>query len=267
MLHFMDIKASEMSGGEPTRWLVVLHGMLGAGRNWMGPMRRFVERRPEFGVMLVDLPGHGRSSAQREARTLRDCAHEVASTLHSTGRVIDSICGHSFGGKVALTMTQAGGIEARQTWLIDSTPAPVPFTGDTRRAFDALDQNPGPFATRERAIADLTHAGLSPNVSQWLATNLKRGNDGFAWRFDLEQLKAMMEDFCTQDLWPCVESCDHALRFVKAEGADVVTEDVFARLEQIGQQHQNITLHRLAGGHWLNMDNPEGVIDLLAIHL
>src|SRR6201999_468457 len=45
----------------PSRWLLVLHGIFGSGRNWGSIARRLVEARPEWGAVLVDLRLHGQS--------------------------------------------------------------------------------------------------------------------------------------------------------------------------------------------------------------
>ncbi|HSM35677.1 MAG TPA: hypothetical protein VK837_04695, partial [Longimicrobiales bacterium] len=45
-------------GATPGAWLYVLHGIYGAGRNWGSVARALVERRPDWGAVLVDLRGH-----------------------------------------------------------------------------------------------------------------------------------------------------------------------------------------------------------------
>jgi len=39
------------------------------------------------------------------------------------------------------------------------------------------------------------------------------------------------------------------------------------RVEMAGTANGRVFLHRLEGGHWINTDNPEGVIALLRDHL
>ena len=51
------------AGGNPERWLLVLHGIYGSGRNWGSIARRLVDARPEWGVLLVDLRLHGGSTS------------------------------------------------------------------------------------------------------------------------------------------------------------------------------------------------------------
>ena len=41
------------------RVVVSLHGIMGAGRNWMTAARQLVKRQPNHKVLLIDLRGHG----------------------------------------------------------------------------------------------------------------------------------------------------------------------------------------------------------------
>src|SRR5690606_18221961 len=62
---------------EPDRWLLVLHGIYGAGRNWASIARRLVEERPEWGVLLVDLRLHGGSGGFPPPHSLETGAADV----------------------------------------------------------------------------------------------------------------------------------------------------------------------------------------------
>src|SRR5512142_1296285 len=62
----------------PARWLYVLHGIFGAGRNWASIMRRLVRERPEWGAVLVDLREHGRSGGFPPPHTVATAAGDVA---------------------------------------------------------------------------------------------------------------------------------------------------------------------------------------------
>src|SRR5688500_8745529 len=61
----------------PERWLLVLHGIYGSGRNWGTIARRLVEARPEWGVLLVDLRNHGQSRGFPGPHTLAAAAAYV----------------------------------------------------------------------------------------------------------------------------------------------------------------------------------------------
>lgn len=46
---------------DPDRYMLFLHGILGTRANWRGIARRFVDARPGWGAVLVDLREHGES--------------------------------------------------------------------------------------------------------------------------------------------------------------------------------------------------------------
>jgi pimeloyl-ACP methyl ester carboxylesterase len=62
------------SDAAPDRWLVLTHGIYGAGSNWRSIARKVNERRPEWGVVLVDLRQHGRSEPGPPPHTIAACA-------------------------------------------------------------------------------------------------------------------------------------------------------------------------------------------------
>ena len=71
--------------------------------------RKLNERRPDWGVILVDLRQHGRSEAGQTPHTVGACAEDLHAIIGELG-VIDALAGHSFGGKVVATRS-TGGVE------------------------------------------------------------------------------------------------------------------------------------------------------------
>src|SRR5690348_1027778 len=86
-------------GRRPQRWLLVLHGLFGAGRNWRTVAGRLVQVRPEWGVILVDLRMHGDSQDFPPPHTLRTAAGDLAMLRNATGLRTAGVLGHSFGAK------------------------------------------------------------------------------------------------------------------------------------------------------------------------
>jgi hypothetical protein len=54
-----------------------------------------------------------------------------------------------------------------------------------------------------------------------------------------------------------------SIHFIKAEKSSVLSEEACARIERAGRETGRVFLHRLEGGHWVNADNPEGVLRLI----
>jgi esterase len=118
----MQLSHDVIDEGEPERWLYVLHGIYGAGRNWASLVRKVVRRREGWGAVLVDLRQHGGSQGFEPPHTVAAAAEDVARLAESIGREPHAVLGHSFGGKVALVHAREHAHPGGQIWVIDSTP-------------------------------------------------------------------------------------------------------------------------------------------------
>ena len=89
-------------GGGGKSGLVIIHGLLGQGRNWRSLQRSFVSRLPGFSVTTLDLRNHG-DSPHCESMSIDELAEDVAGLIHDLayqgGPQKWSVLGHSLGGK------------------------------------------------------------------------------------------------------------------------------------------------------------------------
>lgn len=255
-----------VANGDPARRLYVLHGIYGAGRNWATVARRLVDGRPDWGVILVDLRLHGHSQGFPPPHTLAACVHDLVELSRALGGRPDAVLGHSFGGKVALMAAPA--LHPAQVWVIDSTPSRRTPGGSAVRMLEILERLPDRFPDRETAVGALEREGLAPHVARWMATNLVRANGSYAWRFDLEGLESLLDDFFRRDLWDVVETPPEgtAIHLVRATESDVVGEGEMERFRDAAAGMRTF-VHELHGGHWLNVDDPDGLVRLLATEL
>lgn len=256
--------------GAPARhWFYMLHGFLGAGRNWRTIARRVVSEREDLGGVLVDLRLHGRSTAFPPPHTIEAAADDLVVLVADLAKEPSAILGHSFGGKVAMEYAVRAAIPPRQVWVFDSTPDAGEPRGDVWDTLALLREVSGPFASRQDAIDALTRRGLEDRTAIWLATNLEQGRGGVGWRPDLDALAELLGSFFATDLWSVVEDppLPTEIHFVKADGSDILTVEACARIESAGAGHGRVFLHRLSGGHWLNADNPDGLVALLTANL
>lgn len=252
-------------GASPERWILFLHGVFGSGRNWRSIARRLVQARPEWGAVLVDLRLHGASQAFAPPHTLEAAAADLHALADALGVPVRAVLGHSFGGKVALLYAHQHGAELEQAWMIDSTPASGAPGGSAWRMLDALRRVPSSFPTRDAAVRAIEAEGFETGVAQWVSTNLVPTDGEYRWRLDLDGIEALLRDFFRTDLWGVLEDPPGAahIHVVKAIESNLLADDACARIEQIGRRTGRVHLHRLAGGHWLNADNPDGVTELL----
>lgn len=255
--------------GEPREWLYVLHGVYGAGRNWATVVRRLVGSRPEWGGLLVDLREHGDSRGFPPPHTLDAAAEDLRALAESRGKWPAAVLGHSFGGKVALSYARSAPPGLRQVWVVDSTPEAAEPSGSAWRMLEILREIQGPFDSRDGVIARLEERGVKPQTARWMATNLERAGGKLRWRFDLDAIEELMRDFYGTELWDVLESPpdDVVVHMIKAEESGILDAPAVERIERTEGAGDRVRLHRVEGGHWLNVDNPDALVDLLGTEL
>ncbi len=276
--------------------MLLLHGMYGSGRNWGSVARRLVAARPEWSVVLVDMRCHGRSTGFPPPHTVEACAADLLALEERLGFRADAVLGHSYGGKVALAharvalahvqmgSTATRRAAPRQIWLIDSSPSTGRPRGAAWRMLDVLRRRPGPFDSRKAAQATVEDEGFTPTVAAWMAVNAVRGGVGrgagegrgaaerWRWRLDPDQMEALLRDYFRTDAWEMVDGVREGvgapeIHVVKARESGVVDEADVARVQAASQAGRPVRFHEVAGGHWLNAENPRAVEALLIANL
>ncbi|KAI8465191.1 MAG: Alpha/Beta hydrolase protein [Monoraphidium minutum] len=273
-------------GGTNVPTAVLVHGILGSRRNLAGFARMIVEGFPSWRVVLVDLRCHGGSAAAAGApaadgpHTVDAAARDVLELLRSRRMFPHMLIGHSFGGKVVMSMARQFGAGARalprpvQVWVLDAPPGPARAGGGggapggaaaggdhPARLIAALQRVRMPVAGRAELIDALTAEGFSLEVARWMTTNLRPSEcGGLAWSFDLGGIAEMYSSYEESDLWGLLRSPPLGLKvdFVKAtRGA--FSWDGEAAIGGLGHR-----VHALDAGHWVHTDNPGGLFNILA---
>ena len=94
--------------------IVCLHGFLGDGSDWRPLAERLCSR---YQVALVDLPGHGASTAlPTESYSWAGAVHEIG----ALARPARGLIGYSMGGRLALTVALTAGLENLKALVIVS---------------------------------------------------------------------------------------------------------------------------------------------------
>lgn len=253
-------------GASPDRWLAVLHGIFGQGRNWASVARAIARARPEWGVLLVDLRQHGSSMGFEPPHTLERTAADLDALAED--RAVAAVLGHSFGGKIALLRGRDDD-RVEQVWVIDSTPDVREPGGGPWSVLRVLRTLPDRFEDRDEAVARLADQGVEESIGRWMATNLEWRDDAYHWRLDLDDMEAMLTDFYETDLWSVVEAPRPGLtlHFVRATGSSVLSADAVGRIRAAGEKTHQVFLHEVRGSHWLNADNPDAIVDLITTGL
>merc|ERR1739848_910315 len=232
------VKFSDVMEAEQVPTAVLVHGILGSGKNLRSFARKLARENPAWQFLLVDLRCHGDSA----------------------------------GGKVVMKMVDQFGSKALprpvKVWVLDTVPGDVrsdPNVGDHPRSLiDKLLEIPLPIRSPNVLVEQLRNDGFSFAVAAWVATNLTLDASGrnYTWKFDLHGIKQMYDSYENADLWNVIERPPQGLSidFVRAErstfrwaGAD------HHRIERNGAQ-----VHLLEdAGHWVHTDNPDGLLRIM----
>ena len=254
------------SGTAPARWLAITHGIYGAGMNWRAIARKVNERRPEWGVVLVDLRNHGRSERGAPPHTIAACADDVRAMFVDG---IDAIAGHSFGGKVVLATRAA--LAVRQTWVLDASPSARPDAIDDPdntvvRVLRMMQRLPTSWPRREDFVAAVVADGHDAGLANWLAMNLAHDASGvFHNKLDRAAISAMLLDYYATDLWSSLaDPRGGAVEIVVATRARTLSTEDRTRL---AHAPQHVHVHPIDAGHWLHIDAPDAVVELFESQL
>lgn len=270
---FVEERAVGVGTGGEERTAVVVHGLLGSGRNWRNVARRVLEAAGgSWRLLLVDQRCHGRSAHLAPPHDLAASARDIRA---ATGGVApDLLMGHSLGGKVAaeyLRQARDAGLGApRHCVVLDA----VPWSGADAHAHGTRDTlelvhelaGRGPVASR-RELHERVSGRLDAATVDWLGTNLVPVRDNepsaplqFVW--DVDGCVSLFESYVSTDAWDALEDPPQGSRVdvVRAEHSMRQWEPHEARM-QAAKAHAHVLPN---AGHWLHVDNPQGLVDLLA---
>jgi esterase len=256
--------------GVPERSMLFLHGILGTKANWRGIARSFVEAKPDWGAVLVDLREHGESVGTPGPHSLRAAAADVTELEQSLPTPVAGALGHSFGGKVVLEWLRGRRDRPTEAWTIDSSPSPTAAGRDTSVAagvIQTLEGLPRDWKSREAFVAAVVEAGQSPPIAQWLAMNLRRTEDGErTFGPDLGVIHDLITDYARTDSWDVVEALPpgSTLDVVIGGRSEVFSLADRTRIERIAEQNPAVSAHVIEGaGHWVHVDAADVLVTLL----
>ncbi|MGK3998987.1 alpha/beta fold hydrolase [Sorangium sp. So ce1024] len=266
----------------PARWMLVLHGIFGSGANWRTFARRLAEAqtaggapgaRP-WGFILVDLRAHGMSQGPPPPHTVAAAADDLLRLGDRLGLDVRGVMGHSFGGKVALAYLErrAEGLDRGILLDVDPSARPAGESGsESPGVLELLRAIPQPIASREAFLEAVQAAGLSRGIAEWLAMNVRREGDGFRIRLDLDVLNDLLTDYFARDLWHVLENPpagagaeERRIHVVLGGRSASISPASRARFEALPARAPWVSVHVLpTAGHWLHVDDPEGLFGVL----
>lgn len=257
------------------RSALVLHGALGSAQNFRSFIKKLSEVRTDYSFVLVDLRNHGTSHPAPGPNTLAQCAQDLVGVIAHNPDLppVTTLIGHSFGGKVSIEFARSAPVAARQSleqvWILDSNPGPQSAGEDHEvlRVVAAVKSVPLPIPNRQHVVQHLMAAGMSSGLANWMTTNITRVGNDYRWVFDIDGIVELLGDYFGCDLWPFLEQPrkDPEFHLVVAERSDRWNGEMTARARGLGPETQ-CTVHVLENsGHWVHVDNPEGLLAMLDV--
>ncbi|KYF87659.1 alpha/beta hydrolase, partial [Sorangium cellulosum] len=193
------------------------------------------------------------------------------------GLDVRGVMGHSFGGKVALAYLERRPEGIERGFILDADPSARPAGesgSESPGVLELLRAIPQPIASREAFLEAVQTAGFSRGIAEWLAMNVRREGDGFRIRLDLDVLNDLLTDYFARDLWHVLEDMEDAPAGAGAEGRRVhvvlggrsasISPASRARFEALSARAPSLSVHVLPrAGHWLHVDDPDGLFDVI----
>lgn len=263
--------AVPMGSAQPVADVLVLHGILGSGRNLRTFAQKLVQQTPKLRYWLVDLRNHGDSQRAPPPHTLDACARDLDALVAAKKLNVHAVIGHSYGGKVALQWLVQGRKNLKLLWVLDTalttevqtTTGQDAASDDVERVIAALRTIPQPLVERADVVKELTDRGFSPAIGNWMTTNLQQAPDGLRWRFELDAVEQMLASYVQTDVWPLLEKppADVQIHVVRAERSRRWPPQILQRFQQLPPQ---VSLDLLPdAGHWLHVDQPDALVRLM----
>ncbi len=233
--------------GEP---LVIIHGFLGSGDNWITLGRKWAGEG--FEVHLVDMRNHGRSFWD-DSFTLEDLTEDLLNYIHHYGLENPHLLGHSLGGKVVMYEAVTSGYGKGKSIVADI--APKTYPSHHGFIFDALKNiDLSQVKTRQEVDELLKPYIPQKAIRQFVMKNLKRTPKGFAWKINVPVLEKSMAEV-GQGL-PPMSIYEGDILFIKGEKSPYIQLPEDEKL--IKAHFPKAIIETIPGtGHWLHAEKPE----------
>ncbi len=270
LIETVELNARELggAGGAP---LVLLHGLLGSGRNWQTAGAGLAEAAGGREVWALDLRNHGKSP-WHAVMTYEAMVADVLAWLDARGLGAVDLMGHSMGGKVAMLLACRHPDRVRRLVVVDI--APKAYLSHGHRAEFAAMNELRLAELQSRGEAELKMEGRVPDwaMRKFLTTNLERGEDGgWRWAINLPVLTAALPEVEANPLREGLaggESGDRfagPVLFVRGGKSRYVSDEDAARVADVFPAARMETI--TAAGHNPHMETRAGFCAAVGVFL
>jgi pimeloyl-ACP methyl ester carboxylesterase len=235
--------------------LVILHGLLGASRNWQTIGKALKDR---FDIHILDLRNHG-SSAHAETMRWSELTADLSAYLKAHELQNITLLGHSLGGKIAMKFACDHAAQVKKLIIVDIAAKLYPPYHDNE--FRAMKRVPAGALENRREAEEL----LKPMIPDWgmrqfIMTNLVKGEFGLQWQCNLEVLHASLQILRQNSLASGDFYQGQTLLVSGGKSAFIKDGDVRDMREWFPNVKE-VKLHK--AGHNVHVDDRSGFLDAL----
>ena len=252
----MAVKLKSLRFENPSKpALVILHGLLGASRNWNTIGKALKER---FDVHILDLRNHG-GSPHADSMRWSELIQDLKLYLRMNDIKQACLMGHSLGGKIAMKFACENPDVVKKLVIVDIATKAYPPYHDTE--FKAMKRVPSGAVESRREAEEI----LKPMVPDWamrqfLMTNLVSGEFGFKWQINLEVLHASLQVLRQNSLKGGQVFEGQTLLITGGKSKFVKDED----LKEMREYFTNMKVVKVhKAGHNVHVEDRKGFLDAL----
>lgn len=255
LLNYQLKKSTKHEVSNKNEIIFMVHGLFGSLSNLSGLAK---ELQTNFDIILVDVRNHGRSPRDK-SMSYQEMAEDIFELADFLNIDQFSILGHSMGGKIAMTCALLQPQRIKK--LIVADIAPVIYADRHSEVFMGL-KSVLQLQAENRIEAEKILAGYieTPEVRQFLLKSFQRGEGGFDFLYDVENLYSnygLISDWVEHS-----NTYDGNALFIKGELSSYIENDSVQLIEAL---FPNSELKVINGtGHWLHAEKPKE-FNLLAV--
>lgn len=226
--------------------VIIIHGLFGDKDNLKSLAK---ELKDDYYCVLVDARNHG-ESPHCDSMSYPQMAADIVTTANQLKLPQFALVGHSMGGKIAMQVCLD--TPQKVTKAVFADIAPVAYEGAHNDILAALQQlDLTQVSSRGDADRQLKDSIPVPGVRQFLLKNLRKTEQGFSWRLNLQAINQQY-----QQVAGAVGGgqYDGPVLFIKGGESNYLQEQHRAA---ISERFSNTNVKVIQGtGHWLHAEKP-----------
>ncbi|WP_194755438.1 alpha/beta fold hydrolase [Aliidiomarina indica] len=238
----------ETSGKSSQPAIILVHGLFGDLDNLKSISRALQD---DYYVVNIELRNHG-NSPWTDSMALAEMAEDIREVMQELDIESAYLLGHSLGGKVVMEFALKHPEQTRA--LIVADIAPVAYDARHTSILDALEAlNLDTINSRQDADKQLAEHIDERGVRSFLLKNLRKEDDQWQWRMNLEGLRS-----CYPDLIGAPQNegtYKGPVLFIRGGRSDYVTEKHRPDIQARFPAAESKTIAET--GHWLHAEKPQ----------